>query len=81
VPVRGMDVGQQSAVGLGGGDHARPSSLRTIVTPWTRLASFCRAAQRAVWLSPQSGPKDSCSAGAYFRHRRTRPARSDGLSM
>jgi hypothetical protein len=42
------DVGEQRGVRLHGPDHATPNSLRTIATPWTMLASFCRAAQRAV---------------------------------
>ena len=50
-------------VGAGGGrlDH---SSSRTIRTPATRFASFRFAAQRAVWLSPQSVEKASRSGGA-----------------
>ena len=54
----------------------RPSSTGSITaapqlrraprrTPSTMFASFCRAAQRAVWLRPQSGAKASRSAGAY----------------
>ena len=62
-------------------DHARPSSLRTIATPSTMFCSFSLAAQRAVWLRPQSGAKDSRSAGACSRQRRTRPATSSAVSM
>ena len=68
-------------MGLEGLDHKNPSSLRTMATPLTMLANFCLAAQRAVWLSPQSGAKESFSGGAYFRERRTRSATSAGVSM
>ena len=53
-----------------------PSSRRTTCTPATMFFSFCLAAQRAVWLRPQSGAKASRSAGACFRHSRTRSATS-----
>src|SRR5579859_1444894 len=78
--VRGADVGEQHRVRLHRLNHARPSSLRTIETPRTRLISFCRAAQRAVWLRPQSGAKESCSGAAYLRQSRTRSATSAGVS-
>ena len=39
-------------------------SPRTRFTPATIFASFSRAIQRAVWLSPQSGASDNRSAGA-----------------
>ena len=42
----------------------KPSSLRTNFAPATMFFSFTFAAQRAVWLSPQSGGKESRSAGA-----------------
>ena len=45
----------------------RPSSLRTRSTPATMFFNFCFAAQRAVWLKPQSGVNDSRSAGACLR--------------
>ena len=66
-------------VGAGGGrlDH---SSSRTIRTPATRFASFRFAAQRAVWLSPQSVEKASRSGGASSANRRTRAATSSGVS-
>src|SRR5580704_325777 len=76
----GANVGEQRGMRLQRPDHASPISLRTAATPWTMLISFCRAAQRAVWLRPQSGAKDSRSAGAYFRHSRTRSATSAGVS-
>ena len=40
-----------------GGAHALPaaSSRRTIRAPATIACSLARAAQRAVWLKPQSG--------------------------
>ena len=41
-----------------------PSSSRTICTPATMFASLRFAAQRAVWLSPQSGANARRSAGA-----------------
>ncbi len=66
-------------VGAAGGrlDH---SSSRTIRTPATRFASFCFAAQRAVWLRPQSVEKASRSGGASCVNRRTRAATSSGVS-
>src|SRR5439155_12642733 len=81
VPVRSANVRKQRFVGLDRLNQERPSSLRTIETPLTMFASFCRAAQRAVWLRPQSGANESFSAGAYFRQRRTRSATSEGVSM
>ena len=48
-----------------------PTLRRTMPTPATRLFSFWRAAQRAVWLSPQSGANASRSAGACCRQART----------
>ena len=59
----------------------RPCSLRTFFTPATRFFNFCFAAQRAVWLRPQSGAKERRSAGAYFRQNRTRSATSATVSM
>ena len=52
-------IRQQRVAGQYGTNHGSPSSFRTIATPFTMLANFCRAAQRAVWLSPQSGAKES----------------------
>ena len=63
--------------GCGRLDH---SSSRTIRTPATRFASFRFAAQRAVWLSPQSVEKASRSGGASCANRRTRSATSSGVS-
>ena len=40
-----------------------------------------RAAQRAVWLRPQSGANDNFCGGAYCRHLRTRSATSAGVSI
>src|SRR5258708_1643784 len=80
-PIRRMNVREQGVVGLNRLDHESPSSPRTMFTPRTIFANFWRAAQRAVWLSPQSGAKESFSAGAYFRQRRTRSATSSGVSM
>src|SRR5579864_1467674 len=79
--VRGVNVSKQIIMRLDWLDHWRPSSLRTRDTPATIFSSFCRAAQRAVWLRPQSGAKESFSAGACFRQRRTRSATSFGVSM
>src|SRR5438552_13990497 len=62
-------------------DHAIPSPACTSLTPSTRAFSFCFDAQRAVWLSPQSGANDNRSAGANSRHLRTRAAISSGVSM
>src|SRR5262245_13181992 len=39
--------------------QASLSSRRTIFTPSTIFLSFCLAAQRAVWLKPQSGANAS----------------------
>src|SRR5437016_3411316 len=74
-------VGQQRVTGKHRLDHASPSSRRTSLTPSTMLTSFRRAAQRAVWLKPQSGAKDNRCGGAYSRHLRTRSAMSAGVSM
>ena len=63
-----------------GDGHGSPFSSRTSLTPATRLASFWRAAQRAVCDSPQSGAKASRSAGACFRQSRTRSAITSGGS-
>jgi hypothetical protein len=41
----------------------------TFFAPFTIFSSFCRDAQRAVWLNPQSGATDNFSAGIYFKHR------------
>src|SRR5262245_46427955 len=57
------------------------NSLRTRATPSTIARSFLLAAQRAVWLKPQSGATESRSGGANSRHRRTRAATSSGVSM
>ena len=43
--------------------------------------NFCFAAQRAVWLRPQSGANDKRSGGANFRQARTRSATSSTVSM
>jgi len=42
--------------------------LRTVRT-LDMFLSFCFAAQRAVWLKPQSGAKESRSGGACLRQR------------
>ena len=44
--------------------ECRTDHPRTCRTPFSMLASFCFAAQRAVWLNPQSGAKESRSGGA-----------------
>src|SRR5215831_12886142 len=62
-------------------NHAIPNSARTSRTPSTRAVSFFLAAQRAVWLRPQSGANDNRPAGANSRHLRTRAAISSGASM
>src|SRR6266852_7758779 len=79
--VGGAHIRKQRVGRHDGTNHGSPSSFRTIATPHTRFANFCRAAQRAVWLSPQSGAKERASAGACFRHKRTRSATSAGVSM
>ena len=58
-----------------------PYASLTCRTPSTMALSLRRAAQRAVWPSPQSGAKDNRSGGAYRRHRRTRSATSSAVSM
>jgi hypothetical protein len=75
-----LDVTQEDVVRLGRLDQT-PTSSRTIATPRTRFASFSRAAQRAVWLSPQSGANDSRSGGAYCRKWRARRATSSEGSI
>src|ERR1700740_3425378 len=74
-------VGEQRSVFQQGRDHASPISWRTSFTPSTIDLSFRREAQRAVWLSPQSGANARRSAGANFKQRRTRTATSSGVSM
>ena len=77
-----LDVGRQGFVGEQWLDERHSfSSSRTSRAPATMLASFFRAAQRAVWLKPQSGAKTNRSGGAYFRHARIRSATSSGVSM
>ena len=51
---------------------SRYSCFLASFTPATMFRSFCLAAQRAVWLNPQSGAKESRSAGACFRQGRAR---------
>src|SRR5687768_17183806 len=75
------NIGEQRVVLEYRPDHSRPSSLRTIIAPSTIDASFFLAAQRAVWLRPQSGATASRSGGAHFRQRRIRAATSIGVSM
>src|SRR5579884_3610765 len=62
-------------------DHSSPNSDRTTFTPSTSALNFLFAAQRAVWLSPQSGARESRSAGTYLRQLRTRAATSSDVSM
>jgi hypothetical protein len=45
------------------------------------LINFCFAAHRAVCDNPQSGANTNRSAGANFKHRRTRSATSATVSM
>ncbi len=71
------DVGEQRVVGLVRLDH---SVSRTRATPAHMFASFAFAAQRAVWLSPQSGASESFSAGACSSSPRTRSSMSSGVS-
>ena len=74
-----LDVGEERVVGEERLLHS-PSSPRTMRTPSTRLCSFAFAAQRAVWLSPQSVENASRSGGAKPRKCRTRAAMSSGVS-
>lgn len=60
--------------------QASPSSFRTCRTPSHIAASLRFAAQRAVWLRPQSGAKTRRSAGACSRQHFTRRAMSSGVS-
>ena len=76
---RRLDVGEEGVVREERLDQ-RAYSSRTIRTPATRFASFARAAQRAVWLSPQSVETASRSGGAKRRKCRTRSATSSGGS-
>jgi hypothetical protein len=77
--LRAVDVGDQGGVGEDRSDHS-PSSARTTATPAHRFCSLARAAQRAVWLRPQSGANDSLPPGPAPRSagpggRSPRPAR------
>ena len=53
----------------------------TRLAPSAMFVSFCFAAQRAVWLRPQSGANTSRSAGAYLKHAFTASAMFSGDSM
>src|SRR5437667_2715773 len=77
---RALHICEERVVGENGLDQT-PSSSRTIRTPETRFASLARAAQRAVWLRPQSGANDRRSGGARRRKCRTRAATSSGGSI
>jgi len=59
----------------------KPHSFFTCRIPVTRFCSLGCAAQRAVWLRPQSGANTRRSAGACLRQRRTRSATFSGVSM
>ena len=50
--------------------YRRPRSARTVCTPASRLVILGCAAQRAAWLRPQSGGKNSFPAGARDDNRR-----------
>ena len=71
---RAQRLQRRHAVGRPAGQptrrHAGADRLpRTLTAPSTRLRSLRRAAQRAVWDSPQSGDTLSRSAGTWRRHR------------
>ena len=66
-PARAASTSARKASSARSGSISARSSSRTIRTPATRFASFARAAQRAVWLSPQSVEKASRSGGAKRR--------------
>ena len=72
--------GDEGIVLQGRLDHQEPNSVRALWTPSTMFISFFLAAQRAVWLRPQSGANDSLSAGACSRHSFTRSTMSSGVS-
>src|SRR5688572_24329092 len=80
----GLHVGEERVIFEERLLHARqaqiPSSFRTTLTPSTMFTSFCFAAHRAVCERPQSGAKTRRSAGACFRHNRTRSATTSGVS-
>ena len=59
----------------------KPNSFRTRWVPSTMCRNFSFAAQRAVWLSPQSGARERRSAGANARHRLIRSTTSSTLSI
>jgi hypothetical protein len=79
LPVVWFDVSPTLAIAVGAaaGMAHRKRARRA---PATRLSSFRRAAQRAVWDSPQSGDTLSRSGGTYRRHARTRSSTSSGDS-
>src|SRR5579859_817804 len=81
VLIGGAHIGEKGIVFEDRLNHAIPNVERTSRTPSTMAFSFFLAAQRAVWLRPQSGANDKRSAGANSRHLRTRAAISSGVSM
>src|SRR5882724_3590110 len=81
VVIGGAHIGEKRVVLEDRSNHAMPKSARTRWTPSTKAFSFLLAAQRAVWLRPQSGANDNRSAGANSRHLCTRAAMSSGVSM
>ncbi len=66
---------------LGQGIHPPINSLLTILAPSTIALSFAFAAQRAVWLKPQSGVTLSLSAATYLSAVRMRSATSSAVSQ
>src|SRR5437879_10289697 len=81
VVIGGAHIREKGVVLEDWSNHAIPNLERTRWTPSTIAFSFFLAAQRAVWLRPQSGANDNRSAGANSRHLRTRAAMSSGVSM
>src|SRR6185437_7578928 len=79
--IRLTDIGQECVVRQHRLDQHRPNSFLTMRTPSTIFFNFARAAQRAVWLRPQSGANARRSGGAYCKQRRTRDATSSGVSI
>src|SRR4051812_31628982 len=76
-----LDIEEKSLILEEGFLHSTPSSFRTAATPLTMLRSFCLAAQRAVWLKPQSGAKESRSGAPYLRQALTRSEISADVSI
>jgi len=81
LPVEGRGKSEEAASRTFSPTRHTSSSFLTFRTPSHMFFNFCFAAQRAVWLKPQSGAKERRSAGACFRQARTRFTTSSTVSM